>query len=231
MVLVSELLTLVRDTLDESSASQWTDAMLVRWLNEAGRDLARSTRHLKGNETVVIADGTSEYPLGAHVIAVEHAYYLPGGGDDRSIPLNPRHYEGMDQVWGQWQNQESTYPQWYTVVGMSPAAILKLYPVPSAAANVTLLVSKLPTAMADNPVVPGATADVPALWYDALADYCEYKALRRDRDQRWQEAFELYGQKRDALIHNVDFLAQNREVVPTPTAGYMDAWLVEQDYY
>jgi len=227
MVTASEMLTQVRDMLDEPTAAQWTDDMLARWINEAGRDLARSTRHLKGNATIPVVAGTSEYALPGTTIAVEHAYYAPGDG--RQIPLLPRHYEGMDQVWGQWQNQQSYMPTWYTVIGFSPAAVIKLYPTPDSAASLSLIVSKIPAELTI-PVVPAETVDAPALWYDAFVDYVEYKALRRDRDPRWQEALEAYNAKRDGLMHNPDFLATNREIVPTPQGTYIDAWLIEPDW-
>lgn len=227
MPTASELITQVRDMLDEPSAGQWTDDMLARWINEATRDLARSTRYMKGSETVPVVAGTSEYLLATYVIAVEHAYYLPGDG--RSIPLMPRHYEGMDAVWGQWQNQQSSYPQWFTVIGYSPQATLKLYPEPADAANLTLIVSRIPAELTV-PVVPAEDADVPNVWYDAVVDYVEYKALRRDRDQRWQEALDAYNSKRDALMNNPDFLAINREMQPTPHGSYMPNWLVDPDW-
>jgi len=229
MVLVSELLTDIRDMLDEPAAAQWTDDMLGRWINQGARDLARSTRHLKGSKTVAVTANDGEYDLTSDVISVEHAYWT-ATGDTRRIPLIPRHWEGMDQVWGQYQNQTSSYPNWFTVVGFSPTAMLKLYPTPTVNGSLFLMVSQLHTPIAI-PVVGAATADVPALWYDAISDYVEYKALRRDRDQRWSEALQSYNEKRDALMNNVDFLAVNREVVPTPGGYYQDAWLVSMDPY
>lgn len=229
MVLVSELLTSIRDMVDEPTAAQWTDDMFGRWINEGARDLARSTRHLKGSKTVAVTGGDSEYTLTADVVAVEHVYWT-ATGDDRRIPLIPKHWEGMDQVWGSWQNRESSNPVYFTVVGMSPAAMIKLYPTPADGGSLFLMVSQLWTPIAI-PVVPAATADVPAIWYDAIVDYVEYKGLRRDRDPRFTEALDMYTQKRDALMNNPDFLAVNREVVPTPSGQYVDAWLVEMDPY
>lgn len=230
MVLVSDLITQVRDILDEAVAGQWTDAMLVRWMNEGARDLGRSTRHLKGKVVQAVTGGTGEYPLAATVVAVEHAYWTPTG-DTLLTPLVPKHYESMDEIWGSWQNRESSNPSCYTTMGMTPAAIVQLWPIPEGNGNLTMIVSRLHTEMATAPVVPAATADVPALWYDAINDWCEYRALRRDRDPRSMEALETYNTKRDALTQNTDFLAENREVVPVPEiGGYLPMWLVAPDY-
>lgn len=229
MVTVSTLITQIRDNLDEPVAAQWDDNQLGRWLNEGARDLARSTRHLKGRFTIAVTGGDGEYNLDATVLAVEHAYWT-ATGDTRIMPLYPKHWEGMDQVWGSWQNQQSSNPMFYTVVGMSPTAMIKLYPTPEGDGDLLVMCSILHTEIAI-PIVGAATADVPAAWYDAINDYVEYKALRRDRDQRWSESFDMYTQKRDALMNNVDFLAQNREVVPTPGGSYIDSWLVSMDPY
>lgn len=230
MPTATELLTQVRDMLDEPTAAQWTDDMLTRWINEAGRDLARATRHLKDSEDVVVTGGVSEYVLPNHIIAVEHCYFLPGNGDERQIPLMARHWEGMDQVWGSWQNRETSYPVFFTVIGYSPSATLKLYPTPAEDADLKLITARIPGELSI-PSVGGETADLPEIWYDAAVSYCEMKGLRRDRDERWQEAYQMYQEKRDGLTHNPDFLAVNREVVPTPGGQYMDRWLVEFDGY
>lgn len=231
MVTVSTLLTLIRDRLDEPTAAQWTDDMLGRWINEGAKDLARSTRYLKGEATVAVTAGTGRYNLAATTIAVEHAYWTPTG-DTRKMPLEPAHWESMDAVWGQWQNMTSAYPNFYTTMGFSPQAIIQIYPIPDVNGTLTLIVSKLWTEIAI-PVVGAATADVPELWYDAITDYVEMMALRRDRDPRWQESQAMYTAKRDGLIQNADFLTQNREVVPAPgtATGYLPQWLVDPYYY
>lgn len=228
MPTAGELVTQIRDMLDEPTAAQWTDDMLVRWINEAARDLGRATRYLKATDTIPLIAGTSEYALPTNLIAVEHAYYRPGDG--RDIPLTPRHYEGMDQVWGQWQNQQSYMPNWFTVIGFSPSAVIKLYPAPNDSnAELSILYCRVPDELSI-PFDSSEDADVPHVWYDAIVDYVESKALRRDRDPRWQEAYQLYVEKRDGFIHNPDYLAENREIIPTPN-GYMPEWLALPEYW
>lgn len=227
MPTVNQLLTEIRDSLAEPIAAQWQDPMLVRWINEAGRDLARATRHLKDTATITTTANVSEYDVPDNVIAIEHAYYSPDGARQR--PLTARHYEGMDAVWGEWQNQARSEPEFFTTMGYSPNLKIKLYPAPaSGSKTVTLIVSRTPAEIAFAPIVPSATADVPAHWYDALVLYVEAKALRRDRDPRWSEARQLYTEVRDNLVNNPDYLAVNREVVPS-ASGYLPRWLTEFD--
>ena len=109
------------------------------------------------------------------------------------------------------------------------ALVVKLFPAPSTSATLSLVVSRLAAAIAI-PWNPSTVVETPTAWYDALVDYVEAKALRRDRDPRWQEARQLYVEKRDNLINNPDYLAVNREMLPSPRGGgYMDAWLVEYE--
>lgn len=226
MPTTDDLILQVRDILDESTPGQFSDAMLVRWLNEGGRDLARSTRHLKDKATIPTVAGSGTYALPESVVAVEHCYYHEAGSG-RNFPLTPRHLENLDAVRGYDWTREGT-PMFFTTQGYTPNLTLTVYPVPSSSLDSwVLLTARLPVEI--DPNAPSAEVDVPSAWYDALVDYCEFKALRRDRDQRWQEAYQFYTEKRDGLINNPDYHTANREMVADATAGYMPRWLVEFD--
>lgn len=228
MPTATELLAEVRDIIDEPAAAQWTDAQLRKWINEANRDLARSTRHYKKSIEIETVAGTGSYTVDADVIAIEHAWFWDVGGD-RRIPLTPRHMENMDAVRGYNWDREGT-PQFYSTMGTPPAMQIVVFPVPTLSTDkLNLLVAKLPTPMDVDGDDDDEDVDVIPAWYDALADYCEFKALRRDRDPRWQEAYGLYQEKRDGLINNPDYLPVSREMVPDPVGGYLPAWLVEFD--
>lgn len=224
MPTVAEVLTEVRNILNEATAAQWDDAMLRQWITEGNRDLARSTRYYKGTQSIVLTAGTAEYAVGTSILAIEHAYYNDGS---RDMPLLAKHYEQMDNIWGQYSGVNG-WPQFFTTIGSQPTLKVRLYPVPSINGHTLKLVTavipvEVPLAS------PTSTAiEVPAAWYDALADYCEYKARRRDGDPAWTSAFEVYRVKRDQLLEAPDHLAINREIVPTPN-GYMPSWLVEFD--
>lgn len=222
-----ELETEVRNLLDEPTAAQWTQSALRTWLNEANRDIARVTRHYKSTDTVTMVSGTAEYTMDANIIAIEQAWYDDGS---RQLPLAPRHYENMDHVWGDQQNYQGAFPAFYTTWGYSPQLKLRLYPVPTSNTHtVKLLTVIYPTAM---PLTgsDGTAVDVPGAWYDALADYCMFRALQRDRDPRWQEYRQLYLEKRDDMLMLSDYDNVNREVVADPNVGYLPRWLVEFDY-
>lgn len=223
MPTVQEFLTQIRDALDEPLQAQFTDDMLRRWLNEANRDLARSTHHYTGNYTVPAVSSVSTYTLSSDVLAVQHVWF----DDGRAIELTARHMEQLSPIMDGSHDRVGR-PVFYTTEGFSPSLTLRIYPTPvfSTPSNILLLCSRIPDDIPTSDAV-STPVDVPSAWFDALSDYVEFKALRRDRDPRWQEAFQLYSDKRDGLIHNPDALPVFREVTPDPRAGFVPSWLAE----
>jgi len=71
--------------------------------------------------------------------------------------------------------------------------------------------------------------DLPDGWHDVALDYAEYRALRRDSDPRWKEAFELYKDNLASLVEQTRrFTDQNGMV--TPDASGLPAWIYDDGY-
>lgn len=228
MATATIILAEVRDMLDEATAAQWTDVQLRKWINEGNRDLARSTRHIKESVTIETTAGTGSYAAPVTTLSIEHAWYhdVPG---ERHIPLSPQHMENLDPIRGYNWEREGT-PMFFSTQGFAPSLTVLIHPVPQVSDDELILyVARLPAALATDGTDDSDTIEIPDAWYDALADYCEFKALRRDRDPRWQEAFQMYTAKRDALQNNPDYLPVNRNMIVDPVAGYLPQWLVEFD--
>lgn len=228
MVTRLELETEVRDILDEPTAKHWTAAQLRRWLNEGLRVIGRETKQFKTTASITLTAGVAEYLTGTNVLSIEHAYYNDLSG--RQVPLEPMHYEQMDRIWGDHRGQQGTWPYAFTTWGRPPSLYVRLFPVPSVTNHtLDMLVAVLPSPIAVTGGTDNDQVDVMPGWYDLLADYCEYKALRRNRDPEWQSARAEFATKLDSLVHNPDYLAVNREMVPVPGVGYHPRWLVEFD--
>ena len=220
-----ELLSRIRDNLDEQTPGQWSQLQLRRFINDALDDLSRSTKHLKDAKTITTIAGTAEYSVTKDVLMIMHAYWVTTDG--RYLPLVPVQYEGADQVWGQYQTQQSTEPFLFTTWGYSPNLKLRLYPVPSTSNTVSLRVVRLATHVDVNGLDGDTTVDCPEAWIDALTYYAEFRALRKDRDPRWQEAYQLYTSIRDNLADE-DYLNANREIVYDPaTIGGVPRWIAD----
>ena len=77
MATLLSLKTLVRSMLDETTAAQWSDADLVRWINAAERDIAIKTGCI---ELILALTTTPESRLVAFTgNRVNYVEYLPGG--------------------------------------------------------------------------------------------------------------------------------------------------------
>jgi hypothetical protein len=226
---LTQLLTRTRDMLDEATASRWSDTQLRRWVNNCLDDIARETLAVKGDTSVTSVAGTAEYTVPTSVLQIEAAYWTDASSN--LIPLTPVQWENADTVWGMWQNQQSSQPSVYSVWGYSPNLKIRLYPVPNVSSRtVVLKVAKLPTHVDESGAGDASTIDFPEGWVDAIVDYVEFNALRRDRDPRWQEAQSLYLAKRQSLAEH-DYMNTAREFVYDPAvAGGLPRWLVDPRY-
>lgn len=228
---VNQVITAVRDRLDEATAGQWTDTQLKRWLNEALRDLARKTKHIKDTTTFATVAGQAEYTAASNIIEIEHAFYAPGDG--RQCGLIPRAFEGMNNIWGAQQNQAGGDPAMFTTWGVPPLLKVRLYPVPpTSAKTVTLYVTRLCTVITENETLDNAVIDFPEAWVDLTKDFVEYCALRKDRDPRWQESFQFYSQRVDDLVVNSDYMNAPMEMIADPlvSGGVVPRWLADSSW-
>ncbi len=228
MATQAEVVANVRDLLDEAVAARWTDVQLRKWINEGMRDCARETLAIKNPSVqVTTIASTSEYALPQTVLSVEHAHYYPGDG--RKIPLVGRAYENMDAIWGQNQDLGASEPAVYATYGYNPTIRLKVYPAPATSSKtINLMCAVIPTELATDGTASATTVPFPDAWIDAIADFVEYRALRRDRDQRWNEAWGIYTAKRATLLqHELD--VATRDIIHEPGVGYLPRWLVDFD--
>lgn len=225
------VVTAIRDRLGEPTAGQWSDAQLRRWINEGARDMARRTRQLEDTTTISTVAGTGEYTLPATVLEVRGAYYAPGDG--RQVPLIARAWEGMNNVWGQYRDQEGGDPAMFTTWGFAPALKVRLYPVPGTSSKtVTLYIARLPVDLTTDGTDTNDAVDFPDAWIDGLYDFATYQALFKDRDPRWKEAKEMYEQRVDDMMTHEGAMSIGREVVADPliVGGVAPRWLVDPSY-
>jgi hypothetical protein len=231
-------ISLVRDRLDEAgtSSGQWTDSNLRRWLWEGMKDVSRRANCNRDTIDVTATASINEYVLSTgnqpSILRIYRCEWLPGGADTRRIPMTPSGYEAMDNIWWQQQDQAVGTPTFYTTWGRPPTLKLKIYPAPYQNSSFRLFVSRLPipidfTGATDN----STNIDLPEGWLECAYDYCEYMALRKDRDSRWQESLQAYEAKVDSMIRNVDnYMDSPEEVFFDSPTGPLPGWLTRFDW-
>lgn len=223
---VADAVTSVRERLNEATTSLWSDVMLRRWLNEGIKDIGRRTFHYTDTSQVAVVANTSEYTMAANIMRINLCYFVQTG-DTRMLPMTPKQWESMDRIWMSQQNTFVSYPVFFATRGYSPQVMLKIFPVPTTSGTLHLHFARMPADI--NIAAGGGNVDCPDFWVQLALDYCEYMALRRDRDPRWQEAKGLYEEKMQDMIDNGDYLNARQEVLWEGPYAY-DRWLVDPSY-
>lgn len=222
METLSTLRGRVRVRVDEASAQFWADTDLDQWINEAARDIARRSETLQATTEFDATADTQEYTLPTDVIKVHRAEYANNTDRDTVTPLEYRDYNTMDSVWWSQQVQSRGDPYWFTMWGFPPSLKMVVYPTPSDTVTngFKVFYYRLPAAATTD----GDNIEIPQGWEDLAEDYCEYMALRKDGDPRWQEAKQLYEQKIDGFIDMTRRWTDQAGVVATQH-GPVPAWL------
>lgn len=211
----------VRELLDEETPQTYKNAHLHRWINEGCVEIARATEAFQTSDTIDVVASTREYDMPTDMIRAHRVDFETDDGDHHAT-LTHRDFHNADAV--QWHGDNEGMPTLYTMWGMPGSVKLILYPSPAYAGTLTVHYYKLPAlAEADTDVL-----DIPEGWENVVYAYTEYKALRRDRDPRWQESKALFDEALGGLFDMTRrHTDQAGEILPV---GYaVNAWLYEMD--
>jgi hypothetical protein len=222
MVTLLTIRTDVRNRLDEVSARRWTDAELNNWINEGLRDVARRSETILSYYTnIALVPNVAKYSMPTDVIRVHRLEFVPVGSS-QTYPIQLSTYQEMDQVWGVSQQIQRSYPYYAVLWGFAPNITIQFYPVPSQAGELNIYYYRLPTTLVNDIDV----AEIPAGWEDLVEVYCEYVALRKDRDVRWQDSKTLYETSLQNMINVTRQLHDQARSVIVGTSA-VPAWLYE----
>lgn len=226
----AQLLDELRIRLDEATSRQWTDAILRGYINNGADDIARRTETLLDRGTIAGVAGTQEYTITTRVIRI-HRVEWKATGDSNVYPLEYRDFNNMDAVWWAHQTVTVARPELYTLWGFPPSLKLVLYPTPDVGGTIKYFYYRLPAVLATASAADAnVVVECPEGWEDAIVDYAEYMALRRDADPRWQEARQLYEAKIGELYDNTRRWSDaSGMIVGEGGMGGIPAWLYNGD--
>jgi hypothetical protein len=116
--LASTIITRARYYLNEPTASFWSDAELLVYLNDGTLDIAARTHCLEDVETEILVEAQQIYPLGDPFIVVKHVVYndekalLKGNIQEIGQVLGSGEGDelGEPAYWAQWENNVIVYP-------------------------------------------------------------------------------------------------------------------------
>lgn len=157
-----DVITAVRDILNEQTAAFWTDTQLLKWINNGIIDIVSKTWCLADSETITLATGTLEYALSNDLIAVVSVTYNSAKGLVLGHPSMLGHiYDPDEPVYYYFFNQK---------IGILPK------PTSTVDSN-TCEVYEIPK---PTEITVAGTVTVPSYLDDTLQQYVVGKALRKD---------------------------------------------------
>lgn len=185
----------LRLRLGDTSGRGWSDTELNVYLNEGARDVTRKAETNLTSDTVSVTAGVGLITgLPADILRIYRAEWQTTDG--RRVPLDYRDMNNMDAIWWDSQNRTQSQPAYFCTQGYPPVLKVQLYPVPSESGTLRVFYYAISAeATADSDVI-----EVPEGWDDCVLDYAEYRAYRRDGDQRWTTALAQYEGNLAALI-------------------------------
>lgn len=166
----ANIISNVRYYLNESTASYWSDAELLVWINDGQMDIAARTQCLESTISVTLSAGVLEYSLNTTYIAVTAVQYSPSNSSGENPNImgllrgHPRHV-GKTGVEDRYQPM-----YWYDWDGY-----LGVYPMLSSATGVALTVF-----VVDDPTdltLTSNTLSIPSMFEVALVKYVAAQAF------------------------------------------------------
>lgn len=185
-----EVRTNVRSALDETIGPRaWENWELNNWIYEGAKDIARRSETIQNfHSQISIHAQVGKYSMPDDVIRIHRVEFMVSGD---TYVVEASTYAEMDYYWGSRQTSPSSYPANYVLWGTPGSTLeMQLYPIPSQNGTMNIYYYRLPI----KPVRDTDMVEVPAGWEDCVVLYCEYMAKRRDKDQSWAEAKQLYEQ-------------------------------------
>lgn len=216
------------DRLDDPHARRWPPTMLTTWINEGCRDIARRAECLQSVTNMVVAPNQQTIPMAdlTNLLRIHRVEWQGAGRTDR-FSLEIRDVHSMDALWQGAQTQSKGDPFACTLKGTPPALNLMLYPTPPSGGQVTVWWWRFPATLNAD----ADTIDLPDGWYDLAIDYAEHRAMRRDRNPAWKEAFEIYKDNLNSLVEQTRRYTDQNAAVITPELAGLPNWIYDEGWY
>lgn len=175
-MVVSDVITRVRDILNDESGSRWSDARIIRELNAAQRDFCSKTNILRTAESLIVHSGQSIYTLPSDVRVISRVLY-----NDSLLQFMP--YNKMDGEVSQWEFSTGT-PK-YVIFDKLNRQLLRISPIPAFEEAEEDLSNYLTVYYLKHPDPAVATTDILELedmYLESLVLFITGSLLRADMD-------------------------------------------------
>lgn len=124
---VSQILLRARDTLADPKKERWSDDQLIRFLDEAQKDLCSRARVLREEVSIQVKDGQAEYKIPADLIAIDRVSFR-----NQNLPLTS--YTKLDKTIPHWIDHRGEVS--HVVYDKQRKGYIRLFPIPDIAHKV-----------------------------------------------------------------------------------------------
>lgn len=165
-MLVSEIATRVRNQFNDDAGIQITDAHVIRWINDAQRDIALNNDLLEVKATTPVAVGTTNYGIPTNLLTLRSLRY-------DGIKLKKLSLQEAEELFPPGLPMGNGTPQWF----YREAADFVILPAADVATKVlTTIYTRVPVAVA----VVGDTPELPVEYHNRIVEYCMAQAAEMD---------------------------------------------------
>jgi len=162
---VGELVTAVQRQFGDDSGVQITRPDIVRWINQAGIDIARKTECVQDHKQADSVSGDGSYSLPTDFIRMRRVTF-----NDKVIPSTTLDIADQDWMSRDIPSGVQGTPQYYYIWN----SVLYLYPKPSqsSSGNLDIYYVRTPAAVSADEDIP----EIPAKYHEFIVRYCLSKA-------------------------------------------------------
>lgn len=202
-MIVSDVIKRVQRQFGDESAVQIEEADIIRWINDATREISSQNDLTQATGTMSSVAGQDTYAFPSDMMAIRTMYY-----DDIKIDfLKKTDYDGVVNKTDGGDMQSGT-PYMFTRWGSN----FILYPKPDSIKEIKLFYLQRPvdvTTTAD-------TVPLPIEYHNRVVEYCLQQAYQTDED--WEAATQMGGQFSDGITRLKEHETANEiEYYPTIT--------------
>jgi hypothetical protein len=222
----------------------YTDTEITDWLNDGLRDVSRRAEDLLTTDTSIVIQpyvpipgmSAPTYPLQTDIIRVYRIEFIPLGAINQTYPLVASNQQQMDQIWGTYQQNPASYPQFWVTRGYPGGTgrnlfSLQVYPVPSQGGTLQIFYYRNPIRIGDPVATPtnySVPLDIVEGWDDMAVEYATYKALQKARNAEWKDRKSEYEEKVTQMIDVTRQWTDQPQYFSFGTR-FMPSWLTEWD--
>lgn len=205
---VTEIAQRVKRQFGDEAGAQIIDADIIRWVNDAQRDIAQANNLLQTVATTAVVRGQDQYTLPSDILTLRTVRYA---GRKLSFLTQDEAAEflGSDNTT---KGEPTHYSVWATKIDLYPA------PDRDDADDLQLYYTRLPIEVTTITQTP----ELPIQYHNRIVEYCLAQAYELDDNmESYRAKMQMFQDGMDRLKDNVDW--QPQDVYPSITVSNNDA--------